>query len=153
MRPIRSVLMAASVAGLSLALAGCYDRKEKEPESAPPPETAATLGGVDLGRPVRAVGTEPFWSVEVTPDALVYTRMDQPTQRAPNHGAKVQGTMATYATSTDLKMAFNLTLIATECSDGMSDRTYPLTARVEIGDDTLNGCADAASALAVAPAP
>ena len=153
MSPIRSVLTAACAAGLSLALAGCYDRKEKEPESAPPPETAASLGGVDLGRPVRAVGTEPFLSVEVTPDALVYTRMDQPTQRAPNHGATVQGTMATYATSTDLKMALNLTLVATECSDGMSDRTYPLTARVEIGDDTLNGCADAASALAVAPAP
>jgi uncharacterized membrane protein len=157
MRPIRSAIPAAPVLGLGLALsltlAGCYDRNEKKPESAPPPEAAATLAGVDLGRPVRALGTEPFWSVEITPDTIVYTRMDQPTQRAPNRGATVQGTMATYATSTDLNQALNVVLIATECSDGMSDRTYPLTARVEIADDTLSGCADAAAALKAAPAP
>ena len=38
-----------------------------------------------------------------------------------------------------------LTLIATECSDGMSDRVYPLTAKVEIGDDEVTGCAAPAS--------
>ena len=103
--------------------------------------------GVDLGKPVRALGTEPFWSVEITPDALIYTRVDQPTQRAPNRGATVQGTVATFASSTDLNQALNVTLIATECSDGMSDRTYPLTARVEIGADTLTGCAASVSAI------
>ena len=46
-----------------------------------------------------------------------------------------------------------MTLIATECSDGMSDRVYPLTARVEIGDDTLTGCAASKSAIMVQPAP
>ena len=29
----------------------------------------------------------------------------------------------------------------------MSDRTYPLTARVEIGADTLTGCAASVSAI------
>ena len=47
----------------------------------------------------------------------------------------------------------NVMLIATECSDGMSDRVYPLTARVEIGDDTLTGCAASKSAIMVQPAP
>ena len=78
---------------------------------------------------------------------------DQPEQRAPNHGATVQGTVATYATSTNLQQALNVMLIATECSDGMSDRVYPLTARVEIGDDTLTGCAASKSAIMVQPAP
>lgn len=150
MRAILTTLLIGPVLGLTLV--GCYDRRDKRPEAAPPPEAAATLAGVDLGRPVRALGTEPFWSVEITPDAIVYTRMDQPTQRAPNRGATVQGTMATYATSTDLNQAMNVVLIATECSDGMSDRTYPLTARVEIGDDTLSGCAASAAALKTAPA-
>ena len=136
-----------------LALAGCYDRQDQAPKPADAPETAAMLGEVDLGKPVRALGTEPFWSVDITRDALVYTRVDQAPQRAPNHGATVQGTVATYATSTDLQQALNVMLIATECSDGMSDRTYPLTARVEIGQDTLSGCADAASALTAQPAP
>ena len=151
MRPILSAILFGPVLGL--ALASCYDRRDKAPEATPPPQAAPVLAGVDLGKPVRALGTEPFWSVEITPDGLIYTRMDQPTQRAPNRGATVQGTVATYATSTDLNTAMNVVLIATECSDGMSDRTYPLTARVEIGDDTLSGCAASASALKAPPAP
>ena len=121
-----------SLVGLVLAgltLAGCYDRQENAPKPAPAPETSAELGGVDLSRPVRVLGTEPFWSVEITPDALIYTRMDQPEQRAPNRGVTVQGTVATFTTTTSLNQPLNVSLIATECSDGMSDRTYPLTAR------------------------
>ncbi|MBA4808505.1 hypothetical protein [Brevundimonas sp.] len=150
MRSIFALLLAGAVL---TGASGCYDRNDKGPESAPPPETAPVLGGVDLGRPVRALGTEPFWSVEITPDNLVYTRMDQPKQNAPNRGATVQGTVATYATSTDLKQALNVVLIATECSDGMSDRTYPLTARVEIGDDTLSGCAASTAELTTSSPP
>ena len=147
MRLILPVLIAG------VALAGCYDRKEVKPKTAAEPQAAAVLGGVDLGQPVRALGTEPFWSVEITPDALIYTRVDQPTQRAPNRGATVQGTVATFASSTDLNQALNVVLIATECSDGMSDRVYPLTARVEIGDDTMTGCAASKTAIMVQPAP
>lgn len=143
MRPIILAISALSV----LALSGCYDRKDDRPESAPLPETAPVLAGVDLAQPVRALGTEPFWSVEISQDALIYTRVDQPTQRAPNRGATVQGTVATYVTTTDLNEALNVVLIATECSDGMSDRVYPLTVKVEIGDDELTGCAAATSTL------
>lgn len=129
MRPVPLALVAsAALAGLGMA--GCYDRNDAKPKAAPQPQAAAVLGGVDLGKPVRALGTEPFWGVEITPDALIYTRVDQPTQRAPNRGATVQGTVATFASSTNLNQALNVVLIATECSDGMSDRTYPLTAGV-----------------------
>ncbi len=148
MRPTASRRAPALIAGL--ALAGCYDRQNDAPQSAPAPEAAPVLAGVDLSKPVRALGTEPFWGVEITHDALVYTRMDQPEQRAPNRGATVQGTVATFTTTTQLNQPLNVALIATECSDGMSDRTYPLTARVEIGDQTLNGCAASVSALASA---
>jgi len=147
--PFAVAPLAIALAGLSLS--ACYDREEPKP--APQPQAAVTLGGVDLGQPVRALGTEPFWGVEITPDALIYTRVDQPSQRAPNHGATVQGTVATFASSTNLNKALNVVLIATECSDGMSDRTYPLTAKVEIGDDELTGCAAPASMLTTQPAP
>lgn len=136
------VLMAAG-----LSLGACYDREQTKPQSAPAPEVEAVLGGVDLAKPVRALGTEPFWSVDITRDGLTYTRVDQPTRRAPNRGVTMQGTVATFATSTDIKEALNVTLIATECSDGMSDRVYPLTARVEIGNDSLTGCAASTSAI------
>lgn len=153
MRPVPFAVGLCALSLCALSLGACYDRNDAKPKSAPQPQAAATLGGVDLGKPVRALGTEPFWGVEITPDALIYTRVDQPTQRAPNRGATVQGTVATFASSTDLNQALNVVLIATECSDGMSDRTYPLTAQVEIGDDTLTGCAAPASMLTAQPAP
>ena len=78
MRPIAPALTAAVLT----LVGGCYDRKDQTPEAAPPPEPAPVLAGVDLGKPVRALGTEPFWSVEITPDGLVYTRVDQPAQHA-----------------------------------------------------------------------
>lgn len=151
MPPIASKTALAALIAAGLSVAGCYDREDNAPQPAPQPTTAAMLGDVDLSRPVRAVGTEPFWGVEITPDALVYTRLDQPDQRAPNRGVTVQGTVATFTTTTNLNRPLNVSLIATECSDGMSDRTYPLTARVQIGDQTLTGCAASASALTAAP--
>ncbi|QBX37064.1 hypothetical protein E4M02_03445 [Brevundimonas sp. S30B] len=129
-----------------LALAACSD-------PAPAPETTsetpairpAMLGGVNLNEPVRALGTEPFWSVEIGPDQLAYDRAGEITaQRAAHDGPQVQGTMATWQ-ATDGSMT--VTLMATECSDGMSDRTYPLTARIEVGQETLNGCAAATAAV------
>jgi uncharacterized membrane protein len=36
----------------------------------------------------------------------------------------------------------DLEMMVTElgCSDGMSDRTYPFTVTLKIGDETRNGC-------------
>ena len=78
---------------------------------------------------------------------MVLEGVDQPEQRAPNRGVTVQGTVATFTTTTNQNQPLNVSLMATECSDGMSDRTYPLTARVEIGDQTLNGCAASTAAI------
>lgn len=148
--PLAAAPLVIAFAGLSLS--ACYDR-----------EIQAQAGAAAAGRrhPKRrrsgpagaGAGDRTFLGVEITPDALIYTRVDQPTQRAPNHGATVQGTVATFASSTNLNKALNVVLIATECSDGMSDRTYPLTAKVEIGDDELTGCAAPASMLTTQPAP
>ncbi|MDP2765043.1 MAG: hypothetical protein Q8O54_09425, partial [Brevundimonas sp.] len=122
-----------------LALAACSPAEEPAPPAAPEP--GAVLAGVDLTRPVRALGTEPFWSVELTGTEMVYSSPEPPEQRAPQSRPVIQGTTASYQGATAAGTAFSVTLVATECSDGMSDRTYPLTARVEIGEEVLNGCA------------
>ncbi len=120
------------------------------PVEAPAP---VVLAGVDLNQPVKAVGTEPFWGVEITTDTLTWSGVDRPDQTAPNPGPQVQGTTAIYAATIPDGTAFTVTLIATECSDGMSDRMYPLTASVQLGPETLNGCAQSAAALAAEPRP
>ena len=117
---------------------------EKAPAA---PAEARTLAKVDLDQPLRVLGTEPFWAVEITPAGLTYSGVDRPEQKAANPGPALQGTVATWTAETEAKIPLVVTLTATDCSDGMSDRTYPLTARVEIGDETLTGCAAAVPAI------
>lgn len=135
-----------------LALAACTDSTPDAPPADPAP-VATVLGGVDLSQPLRALGTEPFWGVDITPEALTYTAVDAAEVKANNPGPTIQGTTAVYAAAGPDGTALVVTLIATECSDGMSDRVYPLTARVEVGQQTLNGCAASVAFLNSQPAP
>ena len=114
---------------------------------APLQPPAPVASGPRFELPMRMIGTEPFWGVEVTPEALVYSGVDRPEQRAANPGPTITGTVATWESTTDKGAELKILLTATECSDGMSDRTYPLTARVEVAGETLNGCAAATAAL------
>lgn len=135
-----------------VALAACTESTPEAPPADPAP-VATVLGGVDLGQPLRALGTEPFWGVEITPENLAYSGVDVTEVRAANPGPTIQGTTAVYAAAGADGTALVVTLIATECSDGMSDRVYPLTARVEVGQQTLNGCAASVAFLNSQPAP
>lgn len=142
------------IALAALALAGCSNGETAAtPEIPPAPAAPTILGDVDLNQEVRALGTEPFWNLRITPDSLAYTAVDQPDLTVPNPGPTLQGTTAVYAAAAPDGTALVVTLIATECSDGMSDRVYPLTARVERGAQTLNGCAASGAFLDSQPAP
>ena len=144
MRPVPAFPAFAALA--ALALAACSPAGEPDQPDAPP-EPAPVLGGVDLAKPVRALGTEPFWSVELTGTEMVYTTPEPPEQRAPQPNPVVQGTTATWEAETADGTALSVTLVATECSDGMSDRTYPLTAMVKVGELELTGCAASSAAV------
>ena len=130
-----------------LTLAACSPPAETPKEPDPAPQPSPVLAGVDLTRPLRAVGTEPFWAVELTGSEMVYSGADRPEQRAPQGQPTMQGTMAIWEATTGAGQPLKVTLTATDCSDGMSDRTYPLTAMVKIGEETLMGCAATVSAI------
>ena len=139
---------------LTAALGACSGGSDKEGEAAPAvAPTPVVIGGIDLLEPVRVLGTEPFWAVDIAEDRVILTRPGVGDVTAPTSSPVVTGTMAVYSGTTDTGQTLVLTLIATECSDGMSDRVYPLTARVELGEETLNGCGNTLQALTRAPAP
>lgn len=143
-------LLPLSALALCLLAAGCGPSAE-EPEAAPEPAAPPpVLAGVDLTEPLRALGTEPFWSVDLTGDELVFRGVDRPEQRAPQPKASVQGTVARFEAQTTTGTPIVITLASTECSDGMSDRIYPLTAIVKVGEETLNGCAASTTATLTA---
>ena len=136
-----ALLLCASAA---VVLAACSQPAEKAPAA---PAEARVLAGVDLDQPLRVLGTEPFWAVEITPTGLIYSGVDRPEQKAANPGPVLQGTVAVWSTATDAKTPLVVTLMATDCSDGMSDRTYPLTAKVEMDGESLTGCAASGAAI------
>lgn len=140
MRPI----LLLAVAPLML-LAAC--ERQPEVEAGAPaldaPSEAPELAGVDLTGDVNLLGTEPFWAVEIRPDGLRLMGPDREDVRAPNPGPRVHGTVAVWEARTDQGATLEITLTETACSDGMSDRTYPLTARVRLGEEVLTGCAAA----------
>lgn len=138
--------VATLFAAALLALTSCSQPGDGE-APAPAETEPRTLAGVDLDQPVRVLGTEPFWAVEITPQGLTYSGVDRPEQKAANPGPVLQGALASWTARTEAGTPLVVTLTATDCSDGMSDRTYPLAARVEIGGETLTGCAAASAAL------
>lgn len=120
------------------------------PEPATPPAAALAsgmMGGVALSQPIRALGTEPFWGVDISPSGLTYSGVDRPAQTATHTGPALQGAVAVWSGRTDQGNELEVVLTATECSDGMSDRVYPLSARVRIGTETLTGCAASTAAI------
>lgn len=141
---MRLASLIAAATALAALTACSQPTAEKAPAAA---AEARTLAGVDLDQPLRVLGTEPFWTVEITPAGLTYSGVDRPEQKAANPGPALQGTVAVWTTETEAKAPLVVTLTATDCSDGMSDRTYPLTARVEVGDESLTGCAASISAI------
>jgi uncharacterized membrane protein len=102
-----------------------------------------------------ALGTEPFWNVEVASDVVRLRRPNAPDVvvpaiapqwlRAPGDTSRVLDSVATPRLWRSRRSSNDpvLELLVTpgSCSDGMSDRTYPFTARMVYGALTLTGCA------------
>jgi uncharacterized membrane protein len=93
--------------------------------------------GEDEG--ISLLGTEPFWSMEIRGSSLVYSTPENPdgdriavTRFAGNGGIGITGIIA----DAPLQVA----VTPGECSDAMSDRIYPFTATVSLGEETLLGC-------------
>ena len=96
--------------------------------------------GIAAGEPLNAAGTEPFWSIRVEDGVLVYSTPENidgtsaPVERfAGRGGVSFSGTLA--------GEQIDLAITPGQCSDGMSDRTYPFHATLAIGAGQRSGCA------------
>ena len=98
--------------------------------------TVTVLNTVDLRQPVSLTGTEPFWSVTVKSDSITLDRPGAEQKHYMPTDFVVNGNRATLQTG-----ALTLTLAVATCSDGMSERRYPLTAEAHVGKEILRGCA------------
>ncbi|MBE1527787.1 heat shock protein HslJ [Sphingopyxis sp. OAS728] len=108
-----------------LALAACAPAAEAPPQS-PGEQPAAYM----------ALGTEPGWTLEITPSRLNFDGDYGETKiMVPNPGAKPSFNGERYVTG---RLTVDIT--HTECSDGMSDRRYRDTVTVTADGKTVKGC-------------
>jgi uncharacterized membrane protein len=111
--------------------------------------TPAKTDGIDpQGKPfdkvapsetVTMLGTEPFWNITVTGKTARYSNPEHPegfdftiTRFAGNGGLCFSGTL--------FAEPVTATLTPGQCSDGMSDRSFPFVATIALGGETLEGC-------------
>lgn len=133
---------------LLAALTACAPEiPEGEPASATPAGTlelteGSVLGGVNFSQPVRILGTEPSWAITADDTDILLERPDFAPRHFTPSRFHIQNGQAELR-STDLSIVVK----PETCSDGMSDRTYPLTAVVRIGEEVLKGCAIAKAEL------
>jgi heat shock protein HslJ len=107
------------------ALAACAPATETPPQG-PGDQPAAYM----------ALGTEPGWTLEITPSRLNYDGdYGEAKIMVPNPGAKPSTNGRTYTTA-----RLSVVVTQTPCSDGMSDRRYSDTVRVVADGKTLQGC-------------
>lgn len=113
------------------------------PDNAPiriVPQEGAAFAAIAPDEPIRFTGTEPFWGGIVTGGELVYSTPENQQGEtiavrrfAGNNGLGFSGVRG--------GAPFDMTITPGACSDGMSDRSYPFTVTLKLGEEQRNGCA------------
>lgn len=126
-------------AALALPLGACQAGPEG-PNGTTRDTPGDAFSAIEPEETVHFTGTEPFWGGEVVGASLTYStpeNVDGTTiaveRFAGNNGLGYSGTLE--------EQPFDMTVTPGECSDGMSDRTYPFTVTLRIGNGQRNGCA------------
>lgn len=89
---------------------------------------------------LQALGTEPFWSLEVLPKDLKYSSPENPTGTVFPAAVTKEPSGWRFTGALEGKRVV-LLIEAGTCSDGMSDTVYPYKSSFTWGDQTQQGCA------------
>jgi len=141
--PARRAAGLALALGATAALAAC--QQGSGPANVPGnAQDNHPYDGIGDGEVLHFTGTEPFWGGQAKGSVLIYTTPENP------DGETI--TVARFAGRNGISLtgkldgqAFGMAVTPGECSDGMSDRTYPFTVTLRIGPqgegELRSGCA------------
>ena len=121
-------------------------RPAGEPASAPSNE-AANACSVQDDAPlkvasIKGLGTEPFWNVRTDGRCVTYsTPEDQAGTRVWTKAAAGAGETSWTGALRGKPFVLSVKPKA-DCSDGMSDKTYPMEAELRVDGDVRHGCAE-----------
>jgi uncharacterized membrane protein len=90
----------------------------------------------------HAVGTEPFWSLDIGPSGLRFTTPeDSAGIRTPAVPAEARGDSLHWSAAVE-RASLDVMLWPGDCSDGMSDRVWKYHAAVRVDTTAYRGCAE-----------
>ncbi|MDQ3471928.1 MAG: hypothetical protein M3428_06080 [Pseudomonadota bacterium] len=91
---------------------------------------------------IRALGTEPFWAARVEGRCVTYSQPDD--QKGTRVWTKFSGTATagTWTGSLNGRPFVMTTRPQAGCSDGMSDKRYPIAVSLSVGGEQRSGCAE-----------
>lgn len=128
-------LLRPGVTAACLALAACQPG-----DGTPGTGPTHAFDAIAPAETIYLTGTEPFWAGEIVDGKALYSTPENQdgisfeVQRfAGNNGLSFTGQIEA--------RRFDLMVTPGECSDGMSDRSYPYTATLMIGEEQREGCA------------
>ena len=134
----------ACAAGAALLLVACQQGGADDAGTAtdarvPDANSTEAYDGIAKDETLRFSGTEPFWGGQVGGGSLTYTTPDNP-DGATIAVERFAGRGGLSFTGALEGAEFEMMVTPLECSDGMSDRKYPFTVTLKIGEDLRNGC-------------
>lgn len=103
-------------------------------------EDSKPYDGIAAEETIYIGGNEPFWGGEIIGETLRYTTPENPDGEA-IAVKRFAGMNGLGFSGTFSGQPLDLAITPGSCSDGMSDRRYPYTATLRLGDEVRIGCA------------
>ena len=125
----------------------CINCSAAVAQSSPRPTASASACLTQDGQrlrvsPLRAVGTEPFWAARVEGRCVTYSHPEDPDgTRIWTRFTEAQSGGA-WSGALDGQLFELRTRSAPGCSDGMSDKRYPLAVELTVQGERRTGCAE-----------
>ncbi len=96
----------------------------------------------ERGVTFRGIGTEPGWLVEVDGgnNPSLRAQLDYGERNIEASGLDAASDGSRYAGTTSEGTGVELAIVEGDCSDGMSDQTFPASIELTVGDQTFRGC-------------
>lgn len=116
------------------------------------PDDHKPFARIAEGDTVRLNGTEPFWGGTVVSGTFTYTTPERP-EGVAVPVERFAGRAGVSFTGERDGQPVALMITEGECSDGMSDRRYPFTATLKLGEEQREGCASTDALPAASGAP
>ena len=136
-RPAPLLLPAAL---LLLGLAACHSQSGGNGNVPGDTSYNAPFREISPNDELHFVGTEPFWGGKARGGALTYTTPEDPDGQSISV-SRFAGRGGIALSGKFHGQTFDMAVTEGECSDGMSDKTYPFTVTLHVEGNIRDGCA------------